>query len=238
VGVGDVTTGAVTGTMPAVVRGGGRTSDRVYAALVLAIRELRISPGQQLGEQDLALELGVSRTPVREAIGRLVEAGLVVVVPQVGTRVAEISMREVREAQFVRESLEVAAFETACRLVEADLTDLRVAMAQQRLARSSGSLSEFFIADEALHAGIFRISGFPGAWRAVVRMKTQLDRLRRLSTPDIRTADELIEEHAAIVESLALRDAQAGVAHIRRHARRVLGLERTLRQQYPDYFVE
>ncbi len=63
----------------------GRTSDRVYAEIAAAVRDLRLPPGQALSETELAERLGVSRTPIREAIARLVDSGLVSVMPQVGT---------------------------------------------------------------------------------------------------------------------------------------------------------
>ena len=99
-----------------VIRDGGaqRASDRVYATLSAAIRDLSLAPGRSLSETELAESLNVSRTPLREAIARLVDAGLVQVVPQVGTRVALIRLSDVEEARFVRENLEVAAFEVAC----------------------------------------------------------------------------------------------------------------------------
>src|SRR5215475_9365739 len=82
---------------------GWRMSDRVYAELESAIRNLVIKPGQLLSETELAAQLNVSRTPLREAVSRLAHANLVVVTPQVGTRCAQIAMTEVREACFVRE---------------------------------------------------------------------------------------------------------------------------------------
>ena len=76
--------------------------------------EPAFAPGQELREHELAAQLGVSRTPVREAIWRLADAGLLVVQPQVGTRVARIHLSAVREAQFARQALEVAALEAVC----------------------------------------------------------------------------------------------------------------------------
>jgi GntR family transcriptional regulator, rspAB operon transcriptional repressor len=220
------------------VRTQTRASDRVYSELVAAIRDLRLPPGASLSETELAEKLHVSRTPLREAIARLVENGLVSVVPQVGTRVELIRLHDVEEARFVRENLELAAFEAACLKAERDVRVLRGLLEEQERSHRLNDLDGFFAADEALHAQIFALSGYPGAWQAVQRMKLQLDRLRRLSLPEASTVRVLIDEHTAIVDALEAGDVSVGRQHISRHARRVLDHGPTLRAKYPDYFTE
>ncbi|MET7303747.1 GntR family transcriptional regulator [Embleya sp. NPDC005575] len=215
-----------------------RTSDRVYEELASAIRDVRLPPGASLSETDLAEQLHVSRTPLREAIARLVEAGLVSVVPQVGTRVELIRLHDVEQARFVRENLESAAFATACEKPERDVSGLRALLAEQRRYFEDHDVDGFFAADEALHARIFDISGYPGAWQVMQPMKMHLDRLRRLSLPDPDTVLGLIDEHTAIVDALEAGDVLGGRAHIRRHARRVLDNGPALQAQYPSYFTE
>lgn len=95
----------------------------------------------------------------------------------------------------------------------------------------------FFAADEAMHAQIFVLAGYPGAWQAVQRMKFQLDRLRRLSLPDPATVRELIADHRRIVEALETQQSDAGRAEIKVHARRVLDHAPALQARYPDYFT-
>lgn len=217
---------------------GTRTSDRVYSELAAAIRDLRLPPGASMPENELAERLNVSRTPLREAIARLVDDGLVKVVPQVGTRVELIRMRDVEEARFVRESLELAAFNAACGRPERDLGVLRELLEEQERSHRVNDLDGFFAADEALHAQIFTLAGYPGAWQAVQRMKLQLDRLRRLSLPEASTVRTLIDEHRAIVDALEVGDVPVGREHISRHARRVLEQGPPLRAKHPGYFTE
>jgi len=219
-------------------RGRTRTSDRVYGELVAAIRDLRLPPGASVSETELAERLHVSRTPLREAIARLVDDGLVSVVPQVGTRVELIRLHDVEEARFVRENLERAAFDAACVRPERDLRVLRELLEEQERSHRRGDLDAFFAADEALHAQIFTLAGHPGAWQAVQRMKLQLDRLRRLSLPEASTMRPLIEEHRAIVDALEAGDVPAGREHISRHARRALEQGPALRAAHPGYFTE
>jgi DNA-binding GntR family transcriptional regulator len=215
-----------------------RTSDRVYDELASAIRDLRLAPGASLSETDLSARLQVSRTPVREAIARLVENGLVSVVPQVGTRVEKIRLSDVEQAQFVRENLEVAAFAAACKRPDRDTAGLRAIIAKQDAAQREGDVDAFFAADEAFHELIFSTSGYPGAWKAIQSMKLQLDRLRRLSVPDISGVAELIAEHAAIADALTAGDVRRGKALVSKHARRVLDYGPRLSNAHPELFTD
>lgn len=217
-------------------QGGSRTSDRVFDQLLAAIRDLRLEPGRSLSEPDLAKQLRLSRTPLREAIARLMDMGLVEVVPQVGTHVALIRMSDVEEARFIRENLELAAFEVACASPTRDVSMLRVLLKRQEAAYADGDLDAFFAADEALHEQIFTLSGYPGAWQMVQRRKFQLDRLRYLSLPDPTTVGELIKDHTSIVDALEHGRPAEGRAHISTHARRALALAPRLRERHPDYF--
>jgi GntR family transcriptional regulator, rspAB operon transcriptional repressor len=215
-----------------------RTSDRIYDELVSAIRTLRIPPGSSLSETDLSAQLEVSRTPLREAIVRLVDNGLVSVVPQVGTRVERIRLHDVEEARFVREALELAAFAEACERPDRDVSTMRALLIEQERCHTSHDLSAFFAADEALHQQIFVLSGHSGAWTMMQPMKLQLDRLRRLSLPESDIVRDLIDEHTAIVDALEAADIEGGQTLLRRHISRVRRYGRTLREQYPDYFAD
>ncbi|MFI1096999.1 GntR family transcriptional regulator [Streptomyces sp. NPDC020917] len=215
-----------------------RTSDLVHDELVSAIRTLHLAPGSSLSETEIAERLHVSRTPVREAIARLADAGLVHVVPQVGTRVGLIRLWDVEEARFVRESLEVSAFEAACGSSALDVGRLRALLDQQEESYRADDHDAFFLADEALHAEVFALSGYLRAWQAVQRMKLQLDRLRRLAQPDTASMRDLIDEHRLIVDALEARDVAGGRELISRHARRALERVPALCAQYPDYFTE
>lgn len=214
-----------------------RASDLAYEALVEAIRHLRLPPGSALSENDLAARLNVSRTPVREAIGRLVEAGLVQVLPQVGTRVSPIAVVEVAEAQFIRESLEVAVVEQTCLRPDRDVSQLRELLAEQEAACESGDFDSFFAADDALHQQIFTLAGHHGAWQVVQRSKLQLDRLRHLNQTNTATVRELIADHTAIVDALEAGAGPDGRLAVHRHARRAIDRAPALQAAHPDFFT-
>src|SRR5262249_44660144 len=96
-------------------------TDRVYSVLRRRIRELTLAPGAPLRKEEIALELGVSRAPVSEAIARLAEEGLVDVFPQHGSFVAPIRAMDVRESLFVRTALEVEAMRRLAPVVDPQL---------------------------------------------------------------------------------------------------------------------
>jgi GntR family transcriptional regulator, rspAB operon transcriptional repressor len=211
-------------------------SDRVYAELEAAIRNLVIKPGQLLSETELSAQLKVSRTPLREALSRLAQGNLVAVIPQVGTRCTQIVMADVEEASFIRRTLEAGAFERAVLRDNRDVSRLRVLLRRQREAYEASNRDEFFSADESLHEGIFRMAGFPGVWSVVQRSKIQLDRLRRLYLPEVLESESLIEEHTALVDALEAGDVEEGRKIIEAHASHVLERAPELMAAYPEYF--
>lgn len=214
-----------------------RTSDRVLQELTNEIRTLRLAPGRVLSESELARQLGVSRTPVREALARLADLGLVVIVPQVGTRVDLIRLSEVEQARFMREHLEVAAFESAAKTPGPDTSLARRFLAEQHAAAVAGDLDRVFAADEAMHEQIFVMGGYGGVWQTVRQAKLQLDRLRMLSETHSATLVELMNDHERILAALEKHDVTAGRRHVRAHAQRAIEKTPILREKYPQYFA-
>jgi DNA-binding GntR family transcriptional regulator len=220
-----------------VARGRHPSSARAqaYDRLRAAIVSLRLKPGARIADAQLAQELGVSRTPVREAILQLADEGLVDVVPQHGTFVAPISLEAVREAQFVREALEVAALrEVVARITDAELAELEDALAAQ--AGAEGEPARFYALDEAFHRRLMEISSFPGAWRIAARSRAHLNRVRILSLPGPEVIAELVGQHVALVERLRARDGAGAEAVLHEHLRMVYSHLPELERAHPEYF--
>src|SRR5215218_4896521 len=120
------------------------TGDQVYAALRAAIVNAELEPGRRLSENELADLLGVSRTPVREALARLRDERLVAIVPQLGTFVTLVSPAAVEDAAFVREALECAAIRRATeRVTKTGLADLQANLAAQERAEEQDDADAF-----------------------------------------------------------------------------------------------
>jgi DNA-binding GntR family transcriptional regulator len=218
-------------------RGPART--QVYMALREAIVSAVIEPGRQISENELAARLGVSRTPVREALQRLSEDRLVEIVPQLGTFVTRISGTGVGDAQFVREALECAAIrEAAERAGRGDIAALETIIGRQDETREAADFDRFYVLDDELHRALCDLSGHGIAWSLSQRAQGHLNRVRHLSLPMPSYLAEMIEEHREVVAAVAANDPDAAEHALRHHLRMVLSSLPAIRAQHPDYFEE
>jgi GntR family transcriptional regulator, rspAB operon transcriptional repressor len=218
---------------------GGSAREQVYVALREAIVSAELEPGRRLSENELADALGVSRTPVREALGRLRDERLVAIVPQLGTFVTLISTDAVADAAFVREALECSAIRLATeQATERDLEELQANLAAQDRAEASSDTEAFDRLDEALHRTLCELSGREIVWSLSRRANGHLDRVRRLSLPEPGYLGEMVSEHRAVVAAVAKHDADGAEAALRHHLRMVLSSLPSIRAAHPDYFEE
>lgn len=195
---------------------------QVFSSLRHDIVTGAIVPGTQLSEQILSERYGVSRTPIREAMLRLSEEGLVTIFPQVGTFVTRIDLAKVREAQFIREALECAtARAAATHVTSAGKELLDRLMARQYRAAEADEHEEFYLADEEFHATVAAISGNPHAWHVALAEKVQLDRVRYLDLDVRADLADLARQHQAIVDAIVGGDEHLAEATMRAHLRNV-----------------
>jgi DNA-binding GntR family transcriptional regulator len=210
---------------------------QVYGGLRRAILTLRMAPKQALSEKEMALNLGVSRTPVREALIKLAEEGLVDIFPQRGTFVAPIRVSEVFEAQFIRESLEVSVVARVAEAVDAPaLARLQDSLLRQRALVEREDLEGFLAEDENFHFALAASVNLLRAWKVIQNVKGQLDRVRFLSLPEPGQLSDLYEQHAAIVAAIEAHDAAAARTHMGNHLQRVFGTIDMLLTRHPDLF--
>ena len=192
--------------------GQGSLVEQVYALLRNLIVDLSLPPEFALVEQDVASELKVSKTPVREAIIRLAREGLVNVVPKSGSYVTPISLDGYLEACFVRTQLEVGC---ARRLAThgvspAGQVRLKAHIAEQQEALRNDDDRGFFESDESFHKCLFDLAGLPGVWETLSFAITELDRVRHLKRQfGIRQRRLVIEEHNALIHAIVDRDPVA-----------------------------
>lgn len=222
-----------------VNRRAGPAGDQVHLAIREAIITAELKPGQKLSENELAGELGVSRTPIREALVRLREERLVTIVPQLGTFVTLISPAAVADAEFVREALECSALARAVPMMTADvLEEIHANLAAQERACTTGDERSFDVLDEDLHRRLCEASGHASAWELSRRANGHLDRVRRLSLPNPDYIDEMLEEHREIVAAVAAGEPAVAEAAMRHHLRMVTSGLTRLQHDHPEYFEE
>jgi len=218
---------------------GGRAGLAVYAALRDAIVATELEPGRQISENELAEKLGVSRTPVREAVAKLRDDQLVEVVPQLGTFVSRISVAGVDDAQFLREALECAAVRLVAERADAgDIAELRALIVRQEQARDAGDANAFFVLDDAFHSMMCELSGRPIAWTIVARANGHLNRVRRLSLAEPRYIAEMIVEHKVVLSAIAKGDPDEAETSLRHHLRMVLSDLPIIQHNHPEYFED
>lgn len=210
---------------------------QVTRALRQAIVTMKLLPGEMLSEQDLARRFGISRSPVREALIKLSEAGLVRVLPQRGTQVVKISRADVEDARFIREAVEVAVVREAARKSSPlMLAQLNANLTRQRRARRSTSAEDFLSLDEEFHRLLAETAERPSAWRAIEDIKPQMDRVRFLDMAKATPRDAIIAQHSAIVTAIKNGDSVAAERAMRVHLTEILRSLPELASEHPDFF--
>ncbi|PKA44832.1 GntR family transcriptional regulator (plasmid) [Rhizobium sullae] len=212
-------------------------ADAIFEGLYADIVSLRMPPGMALQEKRIADEFGVSRTPVREALLRLSEGGLVDIYPQSGTVVSRIPVSAIPEAVVVRKALESTTVERAARIAQLhDIARLDAIIARQKALTVVGDASSFHEEDEVFHQALTQIAGYPGIWTILKTVKVQIDRARRLTLPALGRMDNVVPEHIAIRDAIAAHDAEAARDAMLHHLSAVIPDVAELRTRYPDYF--
>ena len=210
---------------------------QVYAHLREAIVRGDLEPGRPISENDLSALLKVSRTPIREALGRLRDDRLVEILPQRGTFVSRINPQAVGDAQFVREALETAAVRRAAEVAgDTDIAEMEANLNAQERAEEADDLDAFYMLDDGFHRSLCDLSGHPTVWAVSDRAKAHLNRVRRLSLGTPGYLSEMIEEHRGVLAAVAEHDADLAEDLLRHHLRMVLREVPRLRTEHPDYF--
>jgi len=210
-----------------------------YASLRETILTLALPPGSPLSRAALAARLGVSQTPVREALMRLQAEGLVEVVPSASTHVARINLASAREALFLRRAIEREMVRQLAEAPPPDLGErLHAKLVEQRALLERNDHAGLSAADDAFHAMLYEAAGIAGLWDLVQSRSGHLARLRRLHLPAPGKARTILQEHAALTEAILANDAPAAEAVLRRHLSDTFGRLDEIRAAHPEYFAE
>lgn len=192
--------------------------DVVFNTLRQAILKGELEPGERLMEIQLADRLGVSRTPIREAIRKLELEGLVLMIPRKGAEVARISEKSLRDVLEVRRSLEELAIELACqRMDEQELEDLEQAQEAFRKAIEKGDAMEIAETDEHYHDIIYNGTGNSRLVQILNNLREQMYRYRLEYIKDAAKRQILIVEHDHILKAVKERHVSEAKTAIREH---------------------
>lgn len=196
-----------------------------------------LEPGMDVSVQKLSERYGVSRTPVREAIIRLQQSGLVEVYPQRKTVVSEINLQRVYEEGFIRMSLESAVvdeFVTHCSDLVIDT--MQELIKKQKKHMSKENFKEFYAIDNRFHKLIFETAKKTLAWRTIDEVSSHYNRVRLLQGKRIGVEAIGIDNHEQIVEAARKRDANALREIMLQHSKHHLAQVKSMFEQYPQFF--
>lgn len=202
------------------------------------ILSLELPPGSPLSRAELSARYGISSTPLRDAMLRLQDEGLVDVHPQARTSVSRIDLEHARQSHFLRSAVEV---EIAARLAKAPppglADELSQLIAMQVAEADRGNLRGFAHLDQAFHAAQYRHAQLEQVQRVIRRESIHIDRLRALHLMEPEKARQILSDHRRIADSIARGDPTGAAEAVRQHLSQSILFARMLTAHNPDYFV-
>lgn len=203
-------------------------SEQVYTLIRKAVVMGNLPPGAPINEPEIAGRLGISRTPVREAVKKVSDEGLIEVFAQHGTFVSNIRRSQVEEAYIIRIALEGESAERAAATIsQRQLQDIEDIHQAHETAVRRARYDEAIARDDDLHRSIAEVNGLHMLWKVVDITKAQMDRCRLLSLPDPGAGLETIAQHRAIIDALAAGNPELARAAMLLHL--ATSLRNTLR---------
>ncbi len=183
--------------------------DVVFNTLRQAILKGELKPGERLMEMHLANKLGVSRTPIREAIRMLEQEGLAVTIPRKGAQVAKMTEKDLQDVLEVRDALDELAVTCAFeRMTPEQFVQLKEAMKAFEEAISTDDVRQIVEADEAFHDVIYAAAANPKLENIINSAREQMYRYRYEYVKDASVYQQLINEHKAIISGFEKKDLQ------------------------------
>ena len=192
--------------------------DVVFQTLRAAILKGELKPGERLMELQLAAKLGVSRTPIREAIRMLEQEGLAVTIPRKGAEVAKMTEKDMEDVLQIRRSLEDLAVRLSCDNINAaQLQELRVAMEEFVEKSKSDNVVEIAKADVNFHEILYKASNNPKLLLLLSNLREQMYRYRVEYLKDTSIYPRLIEEHRQMYDALMAKDKEKAASYVEQH---------------------
>ena len=215
----------------------GSLTDRTFLAIREAIMELNFLPGEIIRKHDICNALGVSRSPVSEALAKLRNEGLVEVVPQSGTFVSRFSLQDIKEGAFLREAIELACIEIlASNISEQQLIDLNRNLKLQKVLAETDDYQGFYQLDAEMHGMIMDFTGYKNLAKVTKTGWVQVDRARQLLLPVDGRLKKAFQEHRAVIKALEKNDVALAREQMRTHLNQLILLLTPLEKKHPHLF--
>jgi DNA-binding GntR family transcriptional regulator len=212
---------------------------QVFERLREMIVTLELAPATVLSRTELASRYGLSQTPVRDALMKLGEEGLVDIFPQHATLVSRINLKSATQAHFLRRSVELEVVRVLAEQGDAELVaHLRAAIESQRKVCDLKDYPKFLKLDQAFHQQMYEAAGVSELWDLVRRVSGHIDRLRHLHLPVEGKTLAVVKDHEGIVDAIAARDPDAARAALTAHLSGTLARIDEVRRRHPEYVTE
>lgn len=216
----------------------GSTRDYSYQLLRNKILHLELEPGTKISEKEIASELNVSRTPVREAFMKLAEEELLDIIPQSGTIVSRINLRHVEEGRFIREKIEKEIVALACGQFGDDFRfRMEANIAMQEVCASQNNVCKLYELDEEFHQILFEASGKQRTWKMLQQLNIHFNRLRLLRLSKDSNWEHIIQQHKEMYQLIIRQEKEQAVQIMENHLRLVVIEQDMLKEKYPHYFI-
>lgn len=207
--------------------------DVVFNTLREAILRGDLVPGERLMELQLAAKLGVSRTPIREAIRMLEQEGLAITIPRKGAIVAGMTEKDMQDVLEIREALEELSVQVACdKITDEEIAELQNNMKNFEHSLKSGDLKKMAHADVEFHDVIYRATDNPKLINMLNNLREQMYRYRVEYLKNPQNHEQLLHEHEAIYKGIVEKDKSAVTEMIRKHiSNQVAVVKHMIREQ-------
>jgi len=212
---------------------GVSATQKVYQQLRHQIINIILEPGTTILKNEVAKQFGVSHTPVREAILRLGEEGLVDIFPQSRTTVSLIDLKHAQEFQFLRLSVEIEVV----RVLSKSIKKLKIWIDRQTTELNSGDHFAFKLADNHFHKEMLEQAGVQGLSSLLETYRGHYDRIRVLYLMVKARRKTVTQEHHAIITAFENSDEVAAEIAIRKHLGKSLSVVDGIKDRYPHYFL-
>lgn len=214
------------------------TAQHVYKDLRHRIINCHLPPGANISQNEIAVQFGVSATPVRDAFLRLAGEGLINIYPQSRTVVSLIDEQNARDVEFLRVSVELEVLRVLAKTITRDgVKELTNWIRRQVVEMEIGNEWAFKFADDNFHNCMFKLAGVEGLIDIISAQRGHYDRIRGLYFPAFADLGKIIDEHRNILTALENHDAQGAKSASREHIRRSLMSIDQLREEHGDYFL-
>ena len=215
-----------------------RETGRDYALRTIKenLISLELAPGSQISENELAEAMGISRTPVREALIELEKVKVIEIVPQKRSLVTPLNEQLIEEARFLRSAMETAVVRLVCeKRTEEDLRAFEENVKLQSFCLANGMSEKIMQLDDEFHMAFYEIAHKMEIYRLMQNMAIHFDRVRNMALYSVSEI-KIVQDHEAILEAIREQNDEKAEALLQKHLSRYQIDADAIKERFPEFF--